>query len=204
MMTTTIPQHHLAFRASTITKIRVISACCCHRQMPLILMTSNACSFHLMTSRTTSWAGSSNAVPFVLPSSTPSILRSTIMDVLYADRCHAPVSEGTSKQHQTKPRSRRLFGSTTGACPYGELVMMAEAVLWRVLDIQTTSIWAEKEGISVAAFLALYSGQWSTSSAGLPAVSFTTALSPSTMEGSVTICDEYTMNPSNHASLSQM
>ena len=58
-----------------------------------------------------------NDVPLVLPSSTPSILRSTIMDVLYADRRrHTPISEGMSKQHQ-KPRSRRLFGPTAGAHP---------------------------------------------------------------------------------------
>jgi hypothetical protein len=118
-----------------------------------------------------------NDVPLVLPSSTPSILRSTIMDVLYADRRrHTPISEGMSKQHQ-KTKKQKIVRTNSRSSPMS--------------GISDDGSSSPKSGGVPCVVLG-----GSTSSA---AVSFTTALSPSLTEGrSLTICVECRTNPSNH------
>ncbi len=101
----------------------------------------------------------SNAVPLVLPSSTPSILRSTIMDVLYADRRHAPVSEGIPKRHQNT-KKQKVVRSNNRSSPISGISDDGSSSLKSAH--QTTIIWADEKEVIVpmlaAAFLALYLG----------------------------------------------
>ena len=136
-------------------------------------------------------------MPLVLPSSTPSILRSTIMDVLlYDDRRRARVSEGIPKRHQNS-KKQKVVRTNNRSSPISG-----------ISDDGSRSL---KSGHSNNKHLGR-EGRYSThgggvpcvvlgvsiSSSGSPAVSFTTALSPSITEGSLTICVECKTNPSNH------
>jgi hypothetical protein len=116
-----------------------------------------------------------NAVPLVLPSSTPSILRSTIMDIC---RCHTPVSERMSKQHQ-KIKKQKVVRTNSRSSP--------------ISGISDNGSSSPKSGVVPCVVLG--------GSASSAAVSFTTALSPSMTEGrSLTrsLCVECRTNPSNH------
>ena len=138
----------------------------------------------------------SNALPLVLPSSTPSILRSTIMDVLYADRRHAPVSEGIPKRHQNT-KKQKVVRSNNRSSPISGISDDGSSSL-KSGHSNNKHLGGEGRYSTHGGGVPCVVLGGSTSSAGSPAVSFTAELSPSITEGSLTICVECKTNPSNH------